>query len=223
MTDLVVAGAGMAGLVASAEARRLGAAPVVFEKLDRPGGSMRLSSGVIWRHRELDRFRAECPRGDPELQRLLFERLDADLRWLESLGAPVAASGTGNPLTSGVRFDPGGLTDALVDAAGGPAGLRLASPLRELPGDAPVVLATGGFAADRRARARARDRRGRSPAPAGRARVDGRRPAPRAGRRRGAGAGPRARSTRARCRRPRRASSRATSCGSPSSTPGTRR
>ncbi len=149
MTDLVVAGAGMAGLVASAEARRLGAAPVVFEKLDRPGGSMRLSSGVIWRHRELDRFRAECPRGDPELQRLLFERLDADLRWLESLGAPVVASGTENPLTSGVRFDPAGLTDALVDAAGGPAGLRLTSPLRELPSDAPVVLATGGFAADR--------------------------------------------------------------------------
>ena len=48
---------------------------------------MRLSSGVVWRHRELDRFRAECPGGDPLLQRLLFERLDEDLRWLESLGA----------------------------------------------------------------------------------------------------------------------------------------
>jgi fumarate reductase flavoprotein subunit len=146
LSDLVVAGAGMAGLVAAAEARRLGAAPVVYEKLAWPGGSMRLSSGVIWRHRELDRFLAECPDGDRELQRLLFERIDADLGWLESLGAPVVVRETGNPLTTGVRFDPAGLTEALIAAAR--ADLHLASPLRELPDDAPVVLATGGFAAD---------------------------------------------------------------------------
>jgi fumarate reductase flavoprotein subunit len=57
MPDLVVAGAGMAGLAAAAEARRLGARPVVMEKLGRAGGSMRLSSGVFWRHRDFDRFR----------------------------------------------------------------------------------------------------------------------------------------------------------------------
>jgi succinate dehydrogenase/fumarate reductase flavoprotein subunit len=149
----------MAGLVAAAEARRLGARPVVYEKLDRPGGSMRLSSGVIWRHRELDRFLAECPDGDRDLQRLLFERLDADLGWLESLGAPVISRDTGNALTTGVRFDPEGLTEALVAAVGGAAGpasaaagaasgVHLASPLRELPDGTPVILATGGFAAD---------------------------------------------------------------------------
>ena len=121
MSDIVIAGAGMAGLVAAAEARRLGATPLVLEKLDRPGGSMRLSSGVIWRHRELERFRRECSEGDPALQRLLFERLDADLSWLESLGAPVLARETGNPLTSGTRFDPEGLTEALVAAAGAPS------------------------------------------------------------------------------------------------------
>jgi succinate dehydrogenase/fumarate reductase flavoprotein subunit len=157
LSDLVVAGAGMAGLVAAAEARRLGAAPAVYEKLDRPGGSMRLSSGVIWRHRELDRFTAECPDGDRELQRLLFERLDADLGWLESLGAPVVSRDTGNPLTTGVRFDPEGLTEALVVAAGAVVtaraasaapGVHLAAPLREPPDGVPVILATGGFAAD---------------------------------------------------------------------------
>jgi succinate dehydrogenase/fumarate reductase flavoprotein subunit len=142
----VVAGAGMAGLVAAAEARTLGAAPVVFEKLDRPGGSMRLSSGVIWRHCELDRFRAECPGGDPALQRLMFERLDGDLRWLESLGAPVVTRDTGNDLTTGVRFDPEGLTAALASAAGE---VHLSSPLRQLDLSAPVVLATGGFGASR--------------------------------------------------------------------------
>ena len=142
----MVAGAGMAGLVAAAEARRLGAAPVVHEKLERPGGSMSLSSGVVWRHRELERFRAECSGGDPVLQRLLFERLDEDLRWLESLGAPVQQRDTGNDLTTGVRFDTEGLTAALTEAAGD---VRLASPLSEPDASAPTVLATGGFAASR--------------------------------------------------------------------------
>jgi fumarate reductase flavoprotein subunit len=160
MTDLVVAGAGMAGLVAAAEARALGAEPVVLEKLSRPGGSMRLSSGVVWRHRELERFLAECPDGDERLQRLLFERLDDDLSWLESLGAPVVERETGNPLTSGTRFEPQGLTGALVAAAGGtvssggsPAaaspGVHLGAPLHEPPAGVPLVLATGGFAASR--------------------------------------------------------------------------
>ena len=146
MPDLVVAGAGMAGLVAAAEARGLGADPLVVEKLPRPGGSMRLSSGVIWRHRDFDRFRDECPDGDERLQRLLFERLDGDLDWLESVGAPVVERDTGNPLTTGTRFDPEGMTDALTRAFGS---VRLDEPLGDAPGSVPLVLATGGFAASR--------------------------------------------------------------------------
>jgi fumarate reductase flavoprotein subunit len=146
LADLAVAGAGMAGLVAAAEARRLGARPVVFEKLDRAGGSMRLSSGVVWRHRDFALFRSECPGGDERLQRRLFERLDEDLRWLESLGAPVVERETGNELTVGVRFDVEGLTAALVEAAGG---VRLGAPLTDLAGPATVILATGGFGANR--------------------------------------------------------------------------
>jgi succinate dehydrogenase/fumarate reductase flavoprotein subunit len=162
--DLVVAGAGMAGLVAAAEARSLGAEVLVFEKLEHPGGSMRLSSGVIWRHRDFARFRAECPRGEERLQRTLFERLDADLAWLERLGAPVTERETGNPLTTGARFEPQALTDALVAAAGGlrlrdgvggrrpsdGAGIVTRSALLEPLRRAPLILATGGFAADRR-------------------------------------------------------------------------
>jgi succinate dehydrogenase/fumarate reductase flavoprotein subunit len=146
LPDLVVAGAGMAGLVAAAEARRLGATPVVYEKLAGRGGSMRLSSGVVWRHRDFDRFRLECPGGDPALQSLVYDRLDADLAWLETLGAPVVERDTGNPLTRGVRFEPGGLTGALASAAGE---VRLGTPLRSLPDSAPVVLATGGFGSSR--------------------------------------------------------------------------
>jgi hypothetical protein len=133
----------------------------VYEKLARAGGSMRLSSGVFWRHRDFERFRAECPDGDERLQRLLFERLEADVDWLESLGAPVQERETRNPLTSGTRFDPEGVTAALVEAAGGvaaageraggepAAGVHLDTPLDEPPTGVPLVLATGGFAASR--------------------------------------------------------------------------
>ena len=133
----------MAGLVAAGRLRELGVTAEVLEKGDRPGGSMRLSSGVIWRHRSFDDFRAECPGGVPDLQRLVWERLDGALGWLEALGAPVVERETGNPCTIGWRFDPRGLTDVLVRAAGA---VRLREPLASLL-DGPVVLATGGFAA----------------------------------------------------------------------------
>jgi fumarate reductase flavoprotein subunit len=145
LPDLVVAGAGMAGLCAAARGRELGADVLVLEKGDRPGGSMLLSSGFVWRHREFDDFRAECPDGAPELQRLIFDRLDEGLRWLESLGAPVLARETGNALTCGVQFDTDALTGALRAAAGE---VNLGEPLRELPHYVPVVLATGGFQGD---------------------------------------------------------------------------
>jgi len=144
--DLVVAGAGMAGLVAAAEAVSHGAEVVVYEKGDRPGGSFRLSSGVVWRHLEIEDFRAECPAGDPALQALVHERLDADLAWLEGLGAPVIERTTGNPRTVGMRLDPATTIAALASHGGE---LRVGEPLHEVPDATPVVLATGGFQASR--------------------------------------------------------------------------
>ena len=130
----------MAGLCAAARARELGAAPVVYEKGTRAGGSMLLSSCVIWRFREWGDFRAECPAGDERLQRAVWERLDDGIAWLESLGAPVVAHETGNPRTVGKRFDPHGLTEVLARAAGD---VRLG----EATADA-TILATGGFQGD---------------------------------------------------------------------------
>jgi succinate dehydrogenase/fumarate reductase flavoprotein subunit len=147
MADLIVAGAGIGGLAAAAQAAELGADVELCEKGNRAGGNMLLSSGVIWRHRDFERFRAECPAGDPALQRTVFDRLDADLAWLESLGAQPLARDTGNPLTAGARFDTRRLTDVLVSAAG--SEVRLGEPVTEAPAGVPVVLATGGFQADR--------------------------------------------------------------------------
>ena len=108
----------MAGLCAAARARSFGVTPTVLEKGNRPGGSMLLSSGVVWRYRSLDDFRRECPTADPRLQRLIVEQLDDALDWLESLGAPLVSAETGNPRTVGRRFDPGG-PDGCARAGGG--------------------------------------------------------------------------------------------------------
>jgi succinate dehydrogenase/fumarate reductase flavoprotein subunit len=137
----------MAGLCAAARGRELGASPVVLEKGTRAGGSMLLSSGVVWRYRSFDEFRAQCPSGDERLQRLVFDGLDEGLEWLESLGAPMVTRETENPLTTGVRFDPRGLTDALLRAAGE---VRFEQPVTvtvTVTRD-PLVLASGGFQGD---------------------------------------------------------------------------
>jgi fumarate reductase flavoprotein subunit len=138
---VTIAGAGMAGLVAAARLRELGHEPRVLEKGTRAGGSMLLSSCVVWRHLEWESFRAECPAGDERLQRLIWERLDDGLGWLESLGAEPVWRDTENPLTTGRRYDPLALTRVLAAAAGD---VELETPL---PSDAepPLLLATGGF------------------------------------------------------------------------------
>lgn len=131
----------MAGLVAAARLRELGHEARVLEKGTRAGGSMLLSSCVVWRHLEWDRFRAECPDGDGRLQRLIWERLDDALGWLESLGAEPVWQDTENPLTTGRRYDSQALTRLLADAAGA---IELETPLPE-DAERPVFLATGGF------------------------------------------------------------------------------
>jgi fumarate reductase flavoprotein subunit len=152
---VLIAGAGMAGLCAAARARELGAEPVVLEKGSRPGGSMLLSSCVVWRYRTFEDFRAECPGGDEELQRVVFDGFDDALEWLVSLGPTVVWEDTPNPRTTGKRFDPRNLTETLVRAA---RDVHIGQILGTVPGTVtgtvagtvtetvPVVLATGGFA-----------------------------------------------------------------------------
>ena len=134
----------MAGLCAAARARELGLRPTVLEKGDRPGGSMLLSSGVVWRYRTLADYRRECPTGTEALQRLIVERLDESLEWLESLGAPVLAKETRNRRTTGWQFETRGLTETLVRAA---RDVQVGHGLVPGTGTRPLVLASGGFPA----------------------------------------------------------------------------
>lgn len=131
----------MAGLVVAVRLGELGRGVRVLEKGSRAGGSMLLSSCVIWRYRSFDDFRAECPGGDAELQRVVHERFDDALAWLVELGARPVWDETGNPRTVGRRFDPRQLTETLLASAGA---VELETPL---PDDAepPLILATGGF------------------------------------------------------------------------------
>lgn len=127
----------MAGLVAAARLRELGVEAVVHETAYRAGGSMLLSSGVVWRYGEFDEFRRQCPGGDEALQRLVWERFDDALGWLERLGAESTPHAS-NPLTVGRRFDPQDLTAVLG------RGLDLRFGAEHEP-EGPVIVATGGY------------------------------------------------------------------------------
>ena len=59
---------------------------------------MLLSSGVVWRHRDFDDFRAECPGGDPALQRLVCGAARRRARLARARSAPSRCwRGDGQP------------------------------------------------------------------------------------------------------------------------------
>ena len=165
---VVIAGGGLAGLTAALRATELGTKVTLLEKGTDPGGSFVYSSGYIWSYVDLPTFRREAPGGEAALQRLILERLGADLIWLEGAGGVLLASETGNPLTFGARFDPERTVSALVDrlkatggemltdtaletlledTAGRVTGVRVTSSGETHAADA-VILASGGFAGD---------------------------------------------------------------------------
>src|SRR5918992_4895667 len=119
---VVVAGGGLAGLVATRRALGLGARVTLLEKGDRLGGSLVYSSGYVWSYKDLPTFRREAPGGDVTLQSLILERLEDGLGWLEQRGIPALTRDTGNPFTFGARLDPEHTVTTLADliaASGG--------------------------------------------------------------------------------------------------------
>jgi fumarate reductase flavoprotein subunit len=167
---VIVVGGGLAGLVAALQAIELGAQVTLLEKGDRLGGSFIYSSGYVWSYKDLRTFRREAPGGEIPLQRLILERLQPDVEWLEDRSVPALARETGNPLTAGVRFDPKPTVAALADriaasegrillatsmvglaqASGGRiTGVRVSAGGEHSTEEADaVILASGGFAAN---------------------------------------------------------------------------
>jgi fumarate reductase flavoprotein subunit len=164
---VVIVGGGLAGLTAALRAADLGAQPTLLEKGERPGGSFVYSSGYVWSYRDMPTFRREAPDGDAALQRLILERLESGIKWLEgTAGAPLARE-TGNPLTFGARFDPERTVSALVESIEASGGKILVNTAFETllddtarrvtgvlssSGEAyaadAVILASGGFGAN---------------------------------------------------------------------------
>lgn len=119
--DAVVAGAGMAGLVTAVDLADRGADVLVLEKADEPGGSMRLSNGIVWTYLPYEAIRERAPDGDPDLQRVLAERFEDDLDWLDSVGAELEEPDF-DVEGPGMMIDPPAFTEHMVDrleSAGG--------------------------------------------------------------------------------------------------------
>lgn len=167
---LIIAGGGLAGLTVALRAVELGAQVNLLEKGGYLGGSFLYSSGYVWSYRDLETYRRQAPAGDPVLQKLILDRLEEGLLWLEDRGAPVLSRETNNPLTFGFRLDPDRTVAALSErilAGGGRISLgtalyglvqdddgcvsgtqAAAKGTRWTEASEAVVLASGGFAGD---------------------------------------------------------------------------
>lgn len=83
--DVVVIGAGMAGLTAAVKATGYDIDVLVLEKGHRPGGSMWLSHGYLQTEESMNRVEEKIPHGAIELQQMIVEEFNNSVRWLEDL------------------------------------------------------------------------------------------------------------------------------------------
>lgn len=115
--DLIVIGAGMAGLSAAARAAEAGLSVIVVEAAPDHGGSAALSGGILWtlESREKMRFHGG---GDPALGDIVADGYAPALAWLR--GRDVALSTVVNPLNGrGYQADIlGHFTQAIVSVEG---------------------------------------------------------------------------------------------------------
>ena len=83
-TDVLVCGAGIAGLTAARTAQEAGARVVVLEKGPETGGSAALSAGIVWTARDLDGWLSVQPGGDPSLGKAQVTTFPEAIEWLRS-------------------------------------------------------------------------------------------------------------------------------------------
>jgi succinate dehydrogenase/fumarate reductase flavoprotein subunit len=173
--DVVVVGAGMAGLAAAVTAAELGARVTVVDKAPRPGGTVPLMGGFLWTATDLPTFMGRMTHADPELAALAVTEFEPSVAWVGQLGVTLGPRndhffewGRGYPMTSGAQQYVDVLTARLA-ALGGSIRLRSPATGLELRDDGSAgavsyvdhasrqagriecraaVIATGGFAAD---------------------------------------------------------------------------
>ncbi|WP_114578993.1 FAD-dependent oxidoreductase [Saliphagus sp. LR7] len=165
--DVVVAGGGMAGLVAAVAALERTEDVIVLEKGPRTGGSMYLSGGTVWTFETLKDVREVAPYGDPELQSIVVESLETDLKWLETIGVETVPILTDIDERWGREIDPEESTAILTETIEADDRVRRRTPMETVRTDergratqvvanaanggyllieaGAVVLATGGF------------------------------------------------------------------------------
>lgn len=113
--DVLVIGAGMAGLCAAVRALEQGASVLVIEKGGRFGGSMALSNGLIWTFANTEQVREEIPDGDQAMQDFVVEMLPECLNWLESQGVELEPEQTFQWYGRGRRSNPAQMTPRLFE------------------------------------------------------------------------------------------------------------
>ena len=87
--DLVVVGAGLAGITAAAAVARAGARVLVLEKAPEIGGNSLLSGANVWTIKDPDQLIRECPQADPELIRALHAGFPRLMDWFREFGVQL--------------------------------------------------------------------------------------------------------------------------------------
>jgi succinate dehydrogenase/fumarate reductase flavoprotein subunit len=168
--DVVIVGAGMAGLTVGSILADAGLSVVVLEKQKAVGGTARGSGGYVWTLPDLASARAQAVAGDPALQSVVYAEFSALIDWMLKLGVEVQGP---QPVMGGRGYhvDIGGYLDRaerrilsrdgmisrgaavgalLIDGSGGACGVTVV----DAAGDAIdlharwTVLATGGWVAN---------------------------------------------------------------------------
>lgn len=167
--DVVIAGSGIAGLVAAASLVEAGVSVLVIEKEARLGGSTRISGGTVWTAVSMASMHELVPGGDRCRQAQLVDGIEEGLDWLTAIGVEVADRRRTEDRVI-AQVDPVTLVDRLAarvvaagstvaaatrlvgvdtDDTGAVIGVALdvEGEQRRVP-TGTVILATGGFQAD---------------------------------------------------------------------------
>lgn len=149
--SVLVLGGGMSGLCAALAATEAGVEVTVLEAGPHPGGSMRLSGGLVWAPRDLATARRYIPKGDPMLQELLVTSLPDAWEWLERHDLPLGDEvdclkddmGRGRMLGLGSSAARGPFAEALADRLAPSGRVVTGTTVTELTRDVGGWVVTG--------------------------------------------------------------------------------